>query len=155
MRKKGTALTLVGLGALWLAGSPASTGDRVDDIRRATARMLQAGSGGPGDVRGALRDLIEIAGDLGREARLPSPTQAKLDAALDQGRSFVFPEEVGRWTGPSPRSPPHDRTRWRGSSWASFSSWSRRWRGPGRLDAAPTMRWSLLGSRGRGSGRRR
>jgi hypothetical protein len=119
MRKKGTALVLAGLGALWLIGSPASTGDRTDDIRRTTDQMLQGGSSGPFDAHTVLRHLLEIAGDLGREARLPAPTQAKLDAAvaearrlspldgavrakvaeayaaLDQGRPFVFPKEVG------------------------------------------------------------
>ena len=119
MRKKGTALALAGLGVLWLAGTATPATGVGDDIRRTTEPFLQAGSSGPGDVHAALRHLLEIAGDLGREARLPAPARAKLDAAtaealrlspldgavrtkvaeayaaLDQGRPFTFPKEVG------------------------------------------------------------
>jgi len=119
MRKEATALALAGLGVLWLAGTASPAADVGDDIRRTTDPFLQAGSGGPGDAHAALRHLLEIAGNLGREARLPAPVQAKLDAAtaealrlspldgavrtkvaeayaaLDQGRPFTFPKEVG------------------------------------------------------------
>lgn len=119
MRKKGTALALAGLGVLWLAGTATPATGVGDDIRRTTEPFLQAGSSGPGDVHAALRHLLEIAGDLGREARLPAPALAKLDAAsaearrlspldeavratlaeayvaLNQGAPFVFPKEVG------------------------------------------------------------
>ena len=119
MRKKGMALALAGLGRLWLAGAASPATGVGDDIRRTTDPLLQGGSSGPGDVHTALRHLLEIAGDLGREARLPAPTRAKLDAAaaearrllpldgavrakvaaayaaLDEGRPFTFPKEVG------------------------------------------------------------
>jgi hypothetical protein len=119
MRKNGAALALAGLGLLWLAGAASPATGVGDDIRRTTGPLLQDGSSGPGDVHATLRHLLEIAGDLGREARLPEPTQAKLDAAaaearrlspldgavratvaeayaaLDQGRPFTFPKTVG------------------------------------------------------------
>jgi hypothetical protein len=119
MQKKGMALALAGLGLLWLAGAASPATGVGDDIRRTTDPLILAGSSGPGDVHATLRHLLEIAGGLGREARLPAPTQAKLDAAaaearrlspldgavrakvaeayaaLDQGRPFVFPKEVG------------------------------------------------------------
>jgi hypothetical protein len=119
MRKKGTALALAGLGLLGLAGTALAATGLGDDIRRTTDQMLQGGSSGAFDAHAVLRHLLEIAVDLGREARLPGPTQAKLDAAvaeahrlspldsavrakvaeayaaLDQGRPFVFPNEVG------------------------------------------------------------
>lgn len=118
MRKKGTVLALAGLGLLWLVGAAAPATGVGDDIRRTTDTLIKAGSDGPGEVHAALRHLLEIAGDLGREARLPAPAQAKLDAAvaearrlspldsavrakvaeayaaLGQGRPFVFPKEV-------------------------------------------------------------
>ena len=119
MQKTTRALALAGLGVLWLAGAATPATDVGDDIRRTTDPLLQGGSSGEGDVYAALRHLLEIAGDLGREARLPAPAQAKLDAAaaearrlspldgavrskvaeayaaLDQGRPFVFPKAVG------------------------------------------------------------
>lgn len=119
MRKKATALALAGLGASWLAGGAASPATGVgDDIRRTTDQLLQGGSSEPADVHAALRHLLEIAAGLGREARLPAPVQAKLDAAgaearrlspldgavratvaeayatLDHGRPFTFPKAV-------------------------------------------------------------
>ncbi len=119
MRQSTRALALAGLGVAWLAG-PASTATGVgDDIRRTTDQFLQSGSGPSGDVHAPLRHLLDIAADLGREARLPAPAQAKLDAAraqarrvspldgtvraaaaeayaaLDEGRAFAFPKEVG------------------------------------------------------------
>jgi len=119
MLKKGTALALAGLGLLWLAGTASPATGVGDDIRRTADPMLQGGSSGPFDAHAVLRHLLEIAGDLGREARLPAPAQAKLDAAvaearrlsplddavraklgeayaaLNEGRPFVFPKEVG------------------------------------------------------------
>jgi len=119
MRKKTTTLALAGLGVLWLAGAATPATRLGDDIRRTTDPLLQGGSGGSADVHAALRHLLEIAADLGREARLPAPAQAKLDAAsaqaqrlspldgavratvaeayaaLDQGRPFAFPKAVG------------------------------------------------------------
>jgi hypothetical protein len=119
MRKKGTALALAGLGVLWLAGTASPATDVGDDIRRTTSPLLQGDPSGSVDAHSILRHVLEIAGDLGREARLPAPTQAKLDAAstearrlspldsavrakvaeayaaLDQGRAFAFPKEVG------------------------------------------------------------
>lgn len=119
MRKKATALALAGLGVLWLAGAASPATGVADDIRRTTDPFLQNGSSGPGDAQGALRHLLGIAVDLGREARLPAAGQAKLDAAsaeahrlspldqtvrvkvaeayqaLGQGAPFVFPKEVG------------------------------------------------------------
>ena len=117
MRKKATALALAGLGLLWLAGT-ASPATGVD-IRRTADPLLRGGSSGPFEAHAVLRHLLEIAGDLGREARLPAPAQAKLDAAvaearrlspldnavrvkvaqayeaLNEGRPFTFPKEVG------------------------------------------------------------
>ena len=119
MRNTGTALVLAGMGALWLGGAPARAGDVGDDIRRTADVLLQGGSHGPGEAHEALRHLLEIAAGLGREARLPAPAQAKLDAAgaqarrlsplegavratvaeayaaLDEGRPFSFPKSVG------------------------------------------------------------
>ena len=81
--------------------------------------MLAGASDGPGDVHEALRHLLEIAAGVGREAHLPAPVQAKLDAAsaqarrlspLDErsraavddayaavngGRAFTFPQSIG------------------------------------------------------------
>jgi hypothetical protein len=119
MRKTTRALALAGLGLLWLAGTASPATGVGDDIRRTTDPLLQGGSSGPGDVHTALRHLLEIARDLGREARLPAPVQAKLDAAsaearrlspldeavratvaeayaaLNQGAPFAFPKQVG------------------------------------------------------------
>jgi hypothetical protein len=119
MRKNGRTLALAGLALLWLAATASPATGPGDDIRRTTDALLQGGSGGPDDIHGTLRHLLEIASDLGREARLPAPEQAKLDAAvaearrlspldaavrakaaeayaaLDQGRAFAFPKEVG------------------------------------------------------------
>jgi hypothetical protein len=119
MRKKAKAFALAGLGALWLAGAASPATGVADDIRRTADPFLQSGSGGPGDAHGALRHLLGIATDLGREARLSAAAQAKLDAAraearrlspldqalratvaeayraLSQGAPFVFPKEVG------------------------------------------------------------
>jgi hypothetical protein len=119
MRKKGTAVALAGLGLLWFAWTASPATGVGDDIRRTADPLLQGGSSGPGDAHAVLRHLLEIAGNLGREARFPAATQAKLDAAvaearrlspldsavraavaeaytvLNQGRPFVFPKEVG------------------------------------------------------------
>jgi hypothetical protein len=119
MRKRRTALALAGLGLLWLAGTGSPATGTGDDIRRTADLLLQGGSHGPDATHEALRHLIEIAAGLGRQARLPAPAQAKLDAAdaearrlspldsavrttvaeayasLDQGRPFVFPKAVG------------------------------------------------------------
>ena len=118
MRKKATALALAGLGVLWLVGPASPATGVADDIRRTTDAFLQDGTSGPGDAHAALRHLLGIAADLGREARLPAAAQAKLDAAraeahrlspldqavratvaeayraLSQGAPFVFPKEV-------------------------------------------------------------
>ncbi len=119
MRQTTWALALVGLGVAWLAGPAAAARGVGDDIRRTTDQFLQSGSGGAGDVHAPLRHLLDIAADLGRDARLPAPAQAKLDAAraqarrvspldgavraaaaeahaaLNDGRAFAFPKEVG------------------------------------------------------------
>ena len=119
MRKTARALALAGLGLLWLAGAASPATGVGDDIRRTTDPLLQGGSSGPVDAHAALRRLLEIARDLGREARLPAPAQAKLDsasaearrlspldqavratvaeayAALNQGEPFAFPKAVG------------------------------------------------------------
>jgi len=116
MRNKRRILAVAGLAVLWLAGAASPATGVADDIRRTTDALLQGE--GPGDVHATLRHLLEIAGDLGREARLAAPAQAKLDAALaearrlspldaavrakaaeayaalDQGRAFAFPKEV-------------------------------------------------------------
>ena len=116
MRNKGPILALAGLAVLGLAGAGSPATGVADDIRRTTDALLQGE--GPGDVHATLRHLLEIAGDLGREARLAAPAQSKLDAALaearrlspldaavrakaaeayaalDQGRAFAFPKEV-------------------------------------------------------------
>ena len=118
MQKTTRALALAGL-VLWLAGPAAAATGTGDDIRRTTDPLLQGGSREPGDALAAMRHLLEIAGDLGREARLPAPVQAKLDAAsaearrlwpldeavratvaeayaaLNQGAPFAFPKQVG------------------------------------------------------------
>jgi hypothetical protein len=109
------------MGALWLAGAPAPAraGDASEDVRAATERLLAGGSQGPGDVHEPLRRLLDVTAGIGREARLPAPAQAKLDAAsalarrlspLDEraraavdeaytavnaGRAFLFPRAVG------------------------------------------------------------
>jgi hypothetical protein len=117
MKHRATVLALAGLAALRLAGPAAPATGVADDIRRTTEALLQGE--GPGDVHATLRHLLEIAADLGREARLAAPAQAKLDAAaaearrlspldaavrakaaeayaaLDPGRAFAFPKEVG------------------------------------------------------------
>lgn len=119
MRKKATVLALAGLGLLWVAGAASPATGVGDDIRRTADPLLQGGSRGPGDAHAILRHLLEIAGDLGREARLSAPAQAKLDAAvaearrvsplevpvrakvaeayaaLNEDRPFTFPKEVG------------------------------------------------------------
>ncbi len=119
MRQTTRALALAGLGVIWLAGAATPATGVGDDIRRTTDQMLQGGSGGPGDVHTSLRHLLDIAAGLGREARLPTAVQAKLDAAsaqaqrlspldaavraaaaeayaaLNQGAPFTFPKEVG------------------------------------------------------------
>ncbi len=119
MRQTTRALALAGLGVAWLVGAAAPATGVGDDIRRTTDQFLQSGSGGVGDVHAPLRHLLDIASDLGRDARLPAPAQAKLDAAraqarrlspldaavraataeayaaLDEGRAFAVPKEVG------------------------------------------------------------
>lgn len=106
------------LGLTCLAGAAAAAPGAQDEIRGATATLLEAGSRPHGDVHAALRSLLDVAAGLGREARLAAPAQAKLDsaaaqahrlsplddavrasvseayAALDGGRPFVFPKEV-------------------------------------------------------------
>jgi hypothetical protein len=88
MRNTATAFVLAGLGALGLAGAPgpARTADVAEDIRRTADRLLLDESHRPDDALDALRRLIEIAAGVGREARLPAPVQAKLDAASAQAR---------------------------------------------------------------------
>jgi hypothetical protein len=117
MRRTIVAVALGGLAVLGVAAA-ASPGAS-EDIRRSGDVLLSASTREPGEVHAALRRLIEIAGDLGREARLPAAAQAKLDAAaaearrmsaldgavraamleaypaLDGGRPFAFPKEVG------------------------------------------------------------
>jgi hypothetical protein len=119
MRKARRSLALAGLSVVWLAGAATPATGVADDIRRTTDQFFRGGSSGPGDVHAALRHLLEIAADLGREARLPAAAQARLDAAsaqarhlspldgavraaaaeayaaLDEGRGFTFPKEVG------------------------------------------------------------
>jgi hypothetical protein len=119
MRNKGRTLALAALAVLWLAGAASPATGVADDVRRTTDALLEGGSSGPGDVHATLRHLLEVAADLGREARLAAPAQAKLDAAvaearrlspldaavrskaaeayaaLDPGRAFAFPKEVG------------------------------------------------------------
>ncbi len=119
MKKTTRALALAGVGVLWLAGTATPATGVGDDIRRTTDPLLQGASGGSADVHAALRHLLETAADLGREARLPGPAQAKLDAAsaqaqrlspldgavraaadeaykaLNQGGAFSFPKAVG------------------------------------------------------------
>jgi hypothetical protein len=116
MRKTTRGLALAGLGWLGLAAAAPAPGT-ADDIRRTTDLLLQGGSSGPADAHAALRRLLELAAGLGREARLPAPTQAKLDAAvaqalsplddavqatlaeayavLNHGEPFAFPKSVG------------------------------------------------------------
>lgn len=119
MRQTTRALALASLGVVWLAGMTTAATDVGDDIRRTTDPFLQGNSGLAGDAHAPLRHLLDIAADLGREAGLPAPAQAKLDAAraqagrlspldgtvraaaaeayaaLDEGRAFAFPKEVG------------------------------------------------------------
>jgi hypothetical protein len=119
MQKATRTLALAGLGVVWLAGAATPATGVGEDIRRTTDQLLQGGSGGPGDVHAALRRLLDIAADLGRDARLPAAVQAKLEAAsaearrlspldpavraaaseayaaLSQGTAFAFPKEVG------------------------------------------------------------
>ena len=119
MRRKGTALALAGLGFLGLGGAPSAAAGTGDEIRRTADVLLQANAHSHEEVHAALRGLVGNAGDLGRQAGLPGPAQAKLDAAgaearrlspldhtvraklaeayaaLDGGRSFAFPKEVG------------------------------------------------------------
>jgi hypothetical protein len=116
MRNKARALLLAGLGWLAVAAVPARAEDFAKDIRGAADRLLA--EGGPGDVHGALRQLLEIAAGVGREAHLSAPVQAKLDSAsaqagrlspldersraavdeaytaLNGGRAFAFPPAV-------------------------------------------------------------
>ena len=96
MRKNGTALALAGLGLLWLAGTASPATGVGDDIRRTTEPLLAGGSSGPGDVHATLRHLVEIACDLGREARLPAPVQAKLEAATAEARRLSPLDERSR-----------------------------------------------------------
>ncbi len=119
MRQTTRALALAGLSMACLAGTATAATGVGDDIRRTTDQFLQSGSGGAGDVHAPLRHLLDIVADLGREAQLPAPAQAKLDAAraqarrvspldgtvraaageayaaLNEGRAFAFPKEVG------------------------------------------------------------
>ena len=87
-----------GVGALWLAGAPAPgrAGDASEDVRAATERLLASDSQGPGDVHEALRRVLDITVSLGREARLPAPAQAKLDAASAQARRLSPLDERAR-----------------------------------------------------------
>jgi len=118
MRRTIVAVALGGLAVLGVATAP-SPGASVEDIRRSGDVLLSASTREPAEVHAALRRLIEIAGDLGREARLPPAAQVKLDtagaearrrspldgavraamleaySALDGGRPFAFPKEVG------------------------------------------------------------
>jgi hypothetical protein len=119
MQRATRALALVGLGVLWLGAAASPATGVGHDIRRTAGPMLQDGAGGSGDVHAALRHLLDVARDLGREARLPASAQAKLDAAsaearrlspldgavraaageaytaLNQGSAFAFPREIG------------------------------------------------------------
>jgi len=119
MRRTLVALGLGGLCVLGLAAGAAPGSGVGDEVRRTSDVLLQADAREPGDVHAALRRLIGIAGDLGREVRLTAAAQAKLDAAavearrsspldeavraalaeayaaLDEGRPFYFPKEVG------------------------------------------------------------
>jgi hypothetical protein len=119
MRKTTRALALAGLGVLWMPGAAMPATGVADDIRRTTDQLVQGGSREQRDAHAALRQLLEIAAGLGREARLPAPVQAKLDAAsaqarrlspldgavratvaeayaaLNQGGPFAFPKAVG------------------------------------------------------------
>ena len=98
MRRTAKALVLAGASTLWLAGAPAPAraGDASTDVRAATERLLASGSTGPGEVHEALRRLLDITASLGREARLPAPVQAKLDAASAQARRLSPLDERAR-----------------------------------------------------------
>ena len=120
MRRAASALVTAGLAALGFAGGALSgAGDVAGDVRQAVKELLASDSQGPGEVHEALRRVLDVAAGLGREASLPAPAQARLDAAsaqarrlspLDErsraavveayaavsgGRAFVFPPEVG------------------------------------------------------------
>jgi hypothetical protein len=120
MRRAACALVTAGLVALGLAGATlGEAGDVAGEVRQAVQGLLASDPQGPGDVHEALRRVLDVAAGLGREAGLPAPAQAKLDAAsaqarrlspLDErsraavaeayaavsgGRAFAFPPEVG------------------------------------------------------------
>lgn len=119
MWRKRTTLAAIGLALLWLAGVGQAATGTGDDIRRTADVLLRAQAHSHDEVHAALRHLLEIAGGLGREARLPAKEQASLDAAgaearrlspldaavrakvaeayaaLDGGRPFTFPKAVG------------------------------------------------------------
>jgi len=86
MRRTLVALGLGGLYVLGLAAAAAPGSGVGDEVRRTSDVLLQADTREPGDVHAALRRLIGISGDLGREARLPATAQAKLDAAAAEAR---------------------------------------------------------------------
>jgi hypothetical protein len=119
MRKRLVTVAFGGLGALGLAAAATPGASVAEEVRRTCDVLLNARTSGPGEAHTALRRLIEIAGDLGREAHLAAAAQAKLDAAiaearrlspldgavrapmleayaaLDGRRPFAFPKEVG------------------------------------------------------------
>jgi hypothetical protein len=119
MRRTLVSVAFGGLCVLGLAAAAATGATAGDEVRRTCDVLLNASTAEPGEVHAALRRVIEIAGGLGREAHLPAAAQAKLDAAaaearrlspldgavraplleayaaLDGGRPFAFPKEVG------------------------------------------------------------
>lgn len=120
MRRAACALVMAGLVALGSAvGARGEAGDVAGEVRQAVKELLASDSRGQGDAQEALRRVLDVAAGLGREAGLPAPAQAKLDAAsaqarrlspLDErsraavveayatvsgGRAFAFPSEVG------------------------------------------------------------
>lgn len=120
MRRAACARVMAGLVALGFAGGTlGEAGDVAGEVRQAVEELLAGNPGGPGDVHEALRRVLDVTVGLGREAGLPAPAQAKLDAASAQarrlsplddrsraavaeayaavsgGHAFAFPPEVG------------------------------------------------------------
>jgi hypothetical protein len=76
----------IGVGGL-TANAQGTPSDKAKAIESAVGPLLGPGPSEPSAGTQALRRVIEIAAEIGQDARVPAPVRAKLTAAADLARS--------------------------------------------------------------------